>query len=72
MNAAQLRRCGPRAPAGKKPLMVILDEDLIKASKIAAIEDGRNVSGIVRELLEGAINEKIPKMNRRGARVQPR
>jgi hypothetical protein len=32
--------------------MVIIDEDLIKAAKIAAIEDGRNVSGIVQELLE--------------------
>jgi hypothetical protein len=40
-----------QALAGKKPLMVILDEDLIKAAKIAAIEDGRNVSGIVQELL---------------------
>jgi hypothetical protein len=29
----------PGEPAGKKPLMVILDEDLIKAAKIAAIED---------------------------------
>jgi hypothetical protein len=46
-------RSGPRAPAGKKPLMVIIDENLIKAGKIAAIEDGRNVSGIVQELLEG-------------------
>jgi hypothetical protein len=45
-------RSGPRAPAGKKPLMVILDQDLIKAAKIAGIEDGRNVSGIVQELLE--------------------
>jgi hypothetical protein len=27
--------------------------DLIKAAKIAAIEDGRNVLGIVQELLEG-------------------
>jgi hypothetical protein len=33
--------------------MVILDEDLIKAAKIAGIEDGRNVSGIVEELLQG-------------------
>jgi hypothetical protein len=41
-----------RAPAGRKPLMVIIDEHLIKAAKIAAIEDGRNVSGIVQELLE--------------------
>jgi hypothetical protein len=44
-------RSGPRAPSGKKPLMVIVDEGLIKAAKIAAIEDGRKVSGIVEELL---------------------
>jgi hypothetical protein len=44
-------RSGPRAPAGKKPLTVILDQELIKASKIAAIEDGLKVSGIVEELL---------------------
>jgi hypothetical protein len=44
--------CNARAPAGRKPLMVIIDEHLIKAAKIAAIEDGRNVSGIVQELLE--------------------
>lgn len=50
--AAKKTRSGPRAPAGKKPLMVILDEDLIKAAKIAAIEDGLKVSGIVQELLE--------------------
>ena len=43
----------PKAPTGKKPLMVIIDEDVIKASKIAAIEDKRMVSGIVQELLEG-------------------
>lgn len=44
-------RSGPRAPAGKKPLMVIIDEDLIKAAKIAAIEDGTKVSGTVEVLL---------------------
>ena len=27
-------RSGPRTPAGKKPLMVIIDEELIKAAKI--------------------------------------
>jgi hypothetical protein len=46
------RRSGPRAPAGKKPLMVIVDEDVIKAAKIAAIEDDRKVSGIVEDLLQ--------------------
>jgi hypothetical protein len=31
--------------------MVIIDEDLIKAAKIAAIEDGTKVSGTVESLL---------------------
>jgi len=44
-------RSGPRAPAGKKPLMVIIEEDVIKAAKIAAIEDGTKVSAIVEILL---------------------
>jgi hypothetical protein len=46
-------RSGPRAPEGKKPLMVILDEQLIEDAKIAAIQDKRKVSGIVEELLRG-------------------
>jgi hypothetical protein len=41
--------------------MVILDEDLIKDSKIVAIEDGRNVSGIVQELLEGWLAGRKPR-----------
>jgi hypothetical protein len=45
-------RSGPRAPAGKKPLTVILDQDVIRAAKIAGIEDGLKVSGIVEELLQ--------------------
>jgi hypothetical protein len=44
-------RSGPRAPAGKRPLMVIIDEEVIKAAKIAAIEDGTRVSAIVDMLL---------------------
>jgi hypothetical protein len=54
-------RSGPRAPAGKKPLMVIIDEDLIKAAKIAAIEDGTKVSGTV----EGLLREWLAKRRAR-------
>jgi hypothetical protein len=54
-------RSGPRAPAGKKPLMVIIDEDLIKAVKIAAIEDGTKVSGTV----EGLLREWLAKRKAR-------
>lgn len=45
------RRGGPRAPAGKKPLMVIIDARLIKTAKHAAIEDDSKVSRIVEEAL---------------------
>jgi len=46
-------RSGPRAPAGKRPLLVILDEQVIEDTKVAAVLEKRKVSGIVQELLEG-------------------
>jgi hypothetical protein len=54
-------RSGPRAPAGKKPLMVIIDEDLIEETGVAAIRDKRKVSGIVQELLEGWLASRKPR-----------
>jgi hypothetical protein len=44
---------GPRAPAGKKPLMIVIEEETIKQAKIRAIEDGTNVSKVAGELLKG-------------------
>jgi hypothetical protein len=52
---------GPRSPAGKKPLMVIIDENVIKAAKIAAIEDETNVSKVVQELLDGWLSGRKAK-----------
>jgi hypothetical protein len=46
-------RSGPRAPAGKRPLLVIIDEQVVEDTKVAAILEKRKVSGIVEELLEG-------------------
>jgi hypothetical protein len=46
-------RSGPRAPAGKRPLLVILDEQVVEDTKIAAVIDRRKVSAIVEELLKG-------------------
>jgi hypothetical protein len=46
-------RSGPRAPVGKRPLMVILNEKLIEDAKIAAIQDKTKVSAVVEELLRG-------------------
>jgi hypothetical protein len=45
-------RSGPRAPAGKRPLLVIIDEQVVEDTKIAAILEKRKVSGIVQELLQ--------------------
>jgi len=45
------RRGGPRAPAGKKPLMVIMDAKLIKRAKHAAVEGECKVSHIVEQAL---------------------
>jgi hypothetical protein len=47
------RTSGPRAPAGKHALTVIIDENLIKRAKIAAIENSTNVSRVTEELLDG-------------------
>jgi hypothetical protein len=44
-------RSGPRAPSSKKPLMVIINQNLIKTAKIAAVEDDRKVFHIVEEAL---------------------
>jgi hypothetical protein len=37
----------------RKPLMVILDEQVIEDTKVAAVLDKRKISGTVQELLQG-------------------
>jgi hypothetical protein len=49
----QTSRSGPRAPAGKKPLTTIIDEEVIKEAKIKAIREGTNLSRVTHELLQG-------------------
>ena len=41
----------PRGPVGKKQMLVIMDEGLIKAVKMAALEDSVPMSHIVEELV---------------------
>lgn len=48
----QTRRSGPRAPAGKKPLTTIIDEEVIKEAKIQVIRRGTNLSRVTQELLQ--------------------
>jgi hypothetical protein len=44
-------RSGPRTPPGKKQMLVIMDEKLIKDLKVAMAEDGTAASHIVEELV---------------------
>jgi hypothetical protein len=39
----------PRAPTGKKQVLIIMNEEVIKQVKIAAIEDGLKMSHAVEE-----------------------
>lgn len=41
--------------------MVIIDKDLIKAAKIAAIEDNTNVSRVAEELFQGWLAKRKTK-----------
>ena len=38
-----------RAPAGKKQMLVIMDQNLIKEANMAALEDDRKMSHVVEE-----------------------
>jgi hypothetical protein len=40
-------RSGPRLPQGKKQMLVLTDATVIKAVKIAALEDDMTMSGAV-------------------------
>ena len=47
------RTSGPRAPAGKHALTVIISEKTIEEAKVQAIRDRTNVSRVAEELLNG-------------------
>jgi hypothetical protein len=55
----------PRGPKGKKQMLVILDQDVIKSVKMAALEDNKPMSHAVEE----AIREWLGK---RKGRKSPR
>jgi len=52
---------GPRLPAGKKQMLSILDENLIRQIKVAAAEDGIKLS----EIVEQATREWLAKRKNR-------
>jgi hypothetical protein len=54
---------GPRAPKGKKQMLVLLDQEVIKSVKMAALEDEMPMSHAVEE----AIREWLGK--RKGRKI---
>lgn len=52
----RVTRSGPRAPAGKAPLQILVDESTIEEAKVRAIRRKTNVSRVVEELLQGWLN----------------
>jgi hypothetical protein len=51
-------RSGPRTPPGKKQMLVIMDEGLIRDLKVAMAEDGTPASHIVEELVRGWLSAR--------------
>jgi hypothetical protein len=51
-------RSGPRTPPGKKQMLVIMDEDLIKELKVAMAEDGTPASHIVEDLVRDWLEKR--------------
>jgi len=53
-----LSRSGPRTPPGKKQMLVIMDEGLIKDLKVAMAEDGTAASHIVEDLVRDWLEKR--------------
>jgi hypothetical protein len=51
--AKRTSRSGPRAPEGKHPLQVLINEKTIDEAKIKAIRDKTKISSVIEELLDG-------------------
>jgi hypothetical protein len=53
----------PRAPAGKKQVLIIMDEAVVKSVKVAAVEDDIKMSHAV----EAAVRDWLDKREREKA-----
>jgi len=54
-------RSGPRTTAGKKQMLVIMDQDVIKAVKFAALEDEIPMSHAVEEAVREWLKRRTPR-----------
>jgi len=48
----------PRAPAGKKQVLVIMDEAIVKSVKVAAVEDDIKMSHAVEAAVRDWLNKR--------------
>ena len=51
----------PRAPKGKKQVLIIMDQDVIKQMKLAAVEDDMKMSHAVEEAVRQWLSRRIAK-----------
>ncbi len=58
-RASRKSRSGPRAPDGKAPLQVLIDEQIIEDTKIMAIRKKTSASRVIESLLAGWLSGKI-------------
>ena len=47
-----------RAPAGKRQVLIIMDQDVIKSVKVAAVEDDIKMSHAVEEAVRDWLNKR--------------
>jgi hypothetical protein len=52
---------GPRAPKGKKQMLVLLDQEVIKSVKMAALEDEIPMSRAVEEAIKDWLSKRKSK-----------
>lgn len=50
----------PRTTAGKKQMLLLVPEDLVKSMKIAGIEDDRTTSDIAEEAMRAWLAKRKP------------
>lgn len=56
-----------RAPVGKKQVLVIMDAEVIKQTKLAAVEDDKKMSHVIEEAVREWLAQRKARMSRIGS-----
>lgn len=57
----------PRAPTGKRQVLIIMDQDVIKSIKVAAVEDDMKMSHAVEEAVRDWLSKRKRERSARSA-----